>query len=74
MSRISIFHEPRITWTARIVSNAVLMHHGHCPISFRTVDPLHYKKAMLLFYEQNSIAAFKDIFIGQYEFAVGVCS
>lgn len=50
------------------------MHHGHCPISFRTVDPLHCKKATLLFYEQNSIAAFKDIFIGQYEFAVGVCS
>lgn len=56
--------------TARIVSNAVLMHHGHCPISFRTVDPLHYKKAMLLFYEQNSIAAIKEVFIGQYEFAV----
>lgn len=25
--------------------------------------------AMLLFYEQNSIAAFKQIFIEQYEFA-----
>jgi Fic family protein len=56
--------------TARIVSNACLIHHGHCPISFRTVDSIHYKKAMLLFYEQNNISAFKSIFIDQFEFAV----
>ena len=29
-----------------------------------------YKKAMLMFYEQNNIVAFKQIFIEQYEFAV----
>ena len=34
--------------TARIVSNAVLMNYKHCPISFRTVDSVEYKKAMLL--------------------------
>jgi len=56
--------------TARIVSNAMLMEHGHCPLSFRSADPLLYKKAMLLFYEQNNISAFKELFIGQYEFAV----
>ena len=56
--------------TARIVSNACLIHHGYCPISFRTVDSIHYKKAMLLFYEQNNISAFKSIFIDQFEFAV----
>jgi len=56
--------------TARIVSNAVLMNHRHCPISFRTVNSIDYKKAMLLFYEQNNITAFKDIFIKQFEFAV----
>ncbi len=56
--------------TARIVSNAILIAHGYCPISFRTVDSLEYKKAMLLFYEQNNISAFKKIFISQYEFAV----
>ena len=56
--------------TARIVSNAMLMHNQHCPLSFRTVDSLDYKKAMLLFYEQNNITAFKKIFIEQYEFAV----
>ena len=56
--------------TARIVSNALLMHHNHCPVSFRTVDSTDYKKAMLLFYEQNNITVFKKIFIEQYEFAV----
>lgn len=56
--------------TARISSNAVLMAWGYCPISFRTVDSVDYKKAMLMFYEQNNIAAFKKIFIEQYEFAV----
>ncbi len=56
--------------TARIVSNAILMNYQHCPISFRTVDSIDYKKAMLLFYEQNNISRFKEIFIKQFEFAV----
>lgn len=56
--------------TARICSNAILMAWGYCPISFRTVDSVDYKKAMLMFYEQNNIVAFKRIFIEQYEFAV----
>lgn len=56
--------------TARITSNAILIANGYCPISFRTVDSVDYKKAMLMFYEQNNIAAFKHIFIEQFEFAV----
>jgi len=56
--------------TARIVSNAVLIDHDYCPISFRTVSSIDYKKAMLIFYEQNNISAFKKIFIEQFEFAV----
>jgi prophage maintenance system killer protein/predicted transcriptional regulator len=56
--------------TARIISNAILMNHHHCPLSFRTVDPIDYKKAMLLFYEKNNVSAFKKIFIEQYGFAV----
>ena len=56
--------------TARIVSNAELMANDYCPISFRTVDSIDYKKAMLIFYEQNNISAFKKIFIDQFEFAV----
>ncbi len=56
--------------TARITSNAILIANGYCPLSFRSVDSYDYKKAMLIFYEQNSIYAFKEIFIEQYEFAV----
>lgn len=56
--------------TARIVSNAMLMNEKYCPLSFRTVDSIDYKKAMLLFYEQNNISNFKEIFINQFEFAV----
>ena len=56
--------------TARIVSNAILMNYKYCPISFRTVDSVEYKKAMLLFYEQNNISRFKEIFIDQFRFAV----
>ncbi|MBK7106842.1 MAG: Fic family protein [Ignavibacteriae bacterium] len=56
--------------TARIVSNSVLMNYKYCPISFRTVDSVEYKKAMLLFYEQNNISSNKEIFINQFKFAV----
>ena len=55
--------------TAIIVSNSILMNYKHCPISFRTVDSVDYKKAILLFYEQNNISRFKEIFINQFEFA-----
>jgi len=56
--------------TARIISNAILLSKKYCPISFRTVDTLVYKKAMLVFYEQNNIYPFKKIFIEQFDFAV----
>jgi Fic family protein len=56
--------------TARIISNAILMNESYCPISFRTVDFIDYKKAMLVFYEQNNITPFKKIFVDQFEFAV----
>lgn len=56
--------------TARIISNAILINENYCPLSFRTVDSIEYKKAMLLFYEQNNVSNFKEIFINQFEFAV----
>lgn len=56
--------------TARIVSNACLINNKYCPLSFRTIDSIEYKKAMLIFYEQNNISVFKKIFIDQFEFAV----
>ncbi len=41
--------------------------HGSGPTITEYID---YKKAMLLFYEQNNISAFKQIFIDQFLFAV----
>lgn len=55
---------------SHVTSNAILIANKYCPISFRTVDSVEYKKAMLIFYEQNNIAAFKKIFIDQFAFAV----
>jgi len=56
--------------TGRMISNALLIADDACPLSYRSVDSLDYKKAMLLFYEQNNLAAFKAIFMEQHEFGV----
>jgi Fic family protein len=56
--------------TGRMISNALLIDYMACPLSYRSVDSLDYKKAMLLFYEQNNLSAFKKIFIEQNEFGV----
>lgn len=55
--------------TARIISNGILIQNSYSPISFLTIDSVEYKKAMLIFYEQNNISAFKRIFIDQFEHA-----
>jgi fido (protein-threonine AMPylation protein) len=55
--------------TSRLLGNGILMAHGACPLSYRSVDPVDYKKAMLLFYEQNNLAYFKDLFMSQYGFS-----
>ena len=56
--------------TARIISNAILINNNYCPISFRTIESIEYKKAMLVFYEQTNINPFKKVFMNQFEFAV----
>ncbi|WP_057938464.1 Fic family protein [Algoriphagus resistens] len=56
--------------TGLMVSNALLIAYDACPLSYRSVDSLDYKKAMLLFYEQNNLSAFKQIFIEQNELGV----
>lgn len=56
--------------TSRILSNGILIAENYCPLSFRTVDPLDYKKAMLVFYEKTNITPMKRLFIEQAEFAV----
>ncbi len=55
--------------TARIVSNSILLAHNCCPLSYRSVDSLEYKKSLLIFYEQQSFQNFKTMFITQYVFA-----
>ena len=47
--------------TGRMISNALLIAYEACPLSYRSVDSLDYKKAMLLFYEPTNIQAFKKI-------------
>lgn len=56
--------------TARMISNAILIASGFCPLSYRSVDSIEYKKAMLLFYEQNNLSAFKTVFMEQVAFSV----
>lgn len=55
--------------TSRLFSNALLLSGELAPLSYRSVDDRQYKEAMLVFYEQNSIQAFKKLFIEQYVFA-----
>ena len=56
--------------TSRLMSNALLVARGVCPLSFRTVAANDYRAALLLFYEQNNLSAFKRMFLEQVEFAV----
>lgn len=56
--------------TSRIVTNALLIAYDYCPLSYRSIDIGEYKKAVLLFYEQNNIRYLKELLIEQYEFAV----
>ncbi len=56
--------------TSRLSANAVLLSHDWCPMSLRSMDAAEYKKAILLFYEQNNIRYLKELFMQQFEFAV----
>ena len=57
--------------TSRLMGNAILIAYDMCPLSYRSVDEVEYKKAVILFYEQNNINYFKQLFVEQFEFAVG---
>lgn len=56
--------------TGRILANAVLFANDYCPLSYRSVNETDYKKAVILFYENNSIDYFKELFTEQFKFAV----
>lgn len=55
--------------TGRLMANALLLANGLAPLSYRSVDETEYRQATIVFYELNSIVPFKEIFLGQYEFA-----
>jgi len=56
--------------TSRLCGNAILQALDSCPLSYRSMDEIEYKKATLLFYEQNNASYFKELFLKQFEFAV----
>lgn len=56
--------------TARLLGNAILLAHNYCPLSYRSIDENDYKKATLLFYEQNSALLFKNLFLEQFIFSI----
>ena len=56
--------------TSRILSNAILLANGYCPLSYRSVDEIEYKKAIILFYEQNNVSYFKELFLEQFRQAI----
>jgi Fic family protein len=56
--------------TSRLSGNAILQSFDSCQLSYRSMDEIEYKKAILLFYEQNNISYFKELFLKQFEFAV----
>lgn len=56
--------------TSRILGNALLLAHDYCPLSYKSVDEVEYKKGIILFYEQNNASYFKKLFLEQYRQAV----
>lgn len=56
--------------TSRILGNAILLADDYCPLSYRSVDEIEYKKGIILFYEQNNICYFKQLFLEQFKQAV----
>lgn len=55
--------------TGRLIANALLLAHGFAPLSYRSVDEHAYREALLVFYELNSLVAFKELFVEQYDFS-----
>jgi len=56
--------------TARMLSNAILLTNNYYPLSYRNLDEIEFKKALILFYEQNNLFHIKRIFLEQQQFAI----
>lgn len=55
--------------TGRMLTNALLLTNDYYPLSYRSIDEDEFKKALILFYEQNSLYHLKRLFIEQLLFA-----
>jgi fido (protein-threonine AMPylation protein) len=55
--------------TARMLTNAILLANDLYPLSYRSINEDRFKKALILFYEQESIYEIKRLFIDQFKFA-----
>jgi Fic family protein len=53
--------------TSRMLANAILLANDYPPISFRSIDELEYKKAIILCYESKNIHYMKKLFMEQYK-------
>ena len=53
-----------------MLSNAILLAYNYFPLSYRDVDVTEYRKAIILFYEQNNLYHLKRIFMEQLRFAM----
>ena len=53
--------------TSRLVADAVLLAYDYPPLSYRSVDEQAYKGALILFYEQGSLANFRELYLKQLE-------
>ena len=56
--------------TGRMLANALLLANDYYPLSYRSAGETYYKKALVLFYEQNSLYYLKQIILDQYKFAL----
>ncbi|MDD4358580.1 MAG: Fic family protein [Candidatus Pacebacteria bacterium] len=56
--------------TSRISANAILLAHDYSLLSFRSINEVDYKKALILFYEQNNARLFKELFVEQFKFSI----
>lgn len=55
--------------TGRMLTNAILLANDYYPLSYRSINEDEFKKALILFYEQESIYHLKRLFIEQLLFA-----
>lgn len=55
--------------TGRMLASALLLAFDCYPLSYRSIDESELKKALILFYEQNSIYHLKRLFLEQLMFA-----